>query len=102
MSRATVPFVLNRVPGVSISEPTRQRVPAAASELDYRVIAAGRSVRRQRTGTIGLIVRRPPGRLAADAFLAPVIEGIASVIGPARLRLLFEPLDPLDPERPLR
>jgi DNA-binding LacI/PurR family transcriptional regulator len=98
VSRATVSLVLNRVPGASISEPTRRRVLAAASELDYHVNAAGRSLRRQRTGTIGLIVRRPPGRLAADAFLPPVIEGITSVIGPAGLRLLLEPLDP---ERPV-
>jgi DNA-binding LacI/PurR family transcriptional regulator len=98
VSRATVSLVLNRVPGASISEPTRQRVLAAASELDYHINAAGRSLRRQRTGTIGLIVRRPPGRLVADAFLPPVIEGITSVTAPAGLRLLLEPLDP---ERPV-
>lgn len=97
VSRATVSLVLNRVSGASISEPTRQRVLAAATELDYHINAAGRSLRRQRTDTIGLIVRQPPGRLSADAFLPPVIEGITSVTSPAGLRLLIEPLDPTRP-----
>jgi LacI family transcriptional regulator len=92
-----VSLVLNKVPGASISEPTRQRVLQAANQLDYHINAAGRSLRRQRTGTIGLIVRQPPGRLSADAFLPPVIEGITSVTGPAGLRLLIEPLDPSRP-----
>ena len=97
VSRATVSLVLNQVAGATISEPTRQRVLEAASQLDYHINAAGRSLRRQRTGTIGLIVRQPPGRLSADAFLPPVIEGITSVTGPAGLRLLIEPLDPARP-----
>jgi LacI family transcriptional regulator len=99
VSRATVSLVLNRVEGATISESTRQRVLEAASQLDYHINAAGRSLRRQQTGTIGLIVRQPPGRLSADAFLPPVIEGITSVLGRAGFRLLIEPLDP---ERPVR
>jgi LacI family transcriptional regulator, galactose operon repressor len=97
VSRATVSLVLNQVPGATISEPTRQRVLEAAAQLDYHINAAGRSLRRQRTGMIGLVVRQPPGRLSADAFLPPVIEGITSVTGPAGLRLLIEPLDPARP-----
>lgn len=97
VSRTTVSLVLNRVPGATISESTRQRVFEAASQLDYHINAAGRSLRRQRTGTIGLIVRQPPDRLSADAFLPPVIEGITSVTGPAGLRLLIETLDPARP-----
>jgi DNA-binding LacI/PurR family transcriptional regulator len=97
VSRTTVSLVLNQVAGATISEPTRQRVLEAAATLDYHINAAGRSLRRQRTGTIGLIVRQPPGRLSADAFLPPVIEGITSVTGPAGLRLLIEPLDPARP-----
>jgi DNA-binding LacI/PurR family transcriptional regulator len=97
VSRATVSLVLNQVPGATISEPTRQRVLEAARELDYHINAVGRSLRRQRTGVIGLIVRQPPGGLSADAFLPPIIEGITSVGGPAGLRLLIEPLGPTRP-----
>lgn len=97
VSRATVSLVLNRVPGATISESTRLRVLDAARELDYHINASARSLRRQRTDTIGFIVRQPPGRLSADAFLPPVIEGIASVLAPAGLRLLIEPLDPTGP-----
>jgi LacI family transcriptional regulator len=88
-----------RSKGATISESTRQRVLAAAHQLDYHINAAGRSLSRKRTGTIGLIVRRPLGRLSADAFLPPLIEGITSLIGPDGLRLLIEPLDIEQPVR---
>lgn len=96
VSRATVSLVLNRKPGATISESTRTRVLEAARKLDYHINAAGRSLRSQRTGTIGLIVRRPHG-LSSDAFLPRVLEGIGSVLGPAGRRLLIEPLDPDHP-----
>ena len=97
VSRATVSIVLNNKSGTRVSETTRRRVLEAASELDYHVNAAARSLRRQRTGTIGLIVRQSYGRLSADAFLGPVIEGITSITGPSGSRLLIEPLDPSRP-----
>jgi LacI family transcriptional regulator len=91
-----VSLVLNRVPGATIRESTRERVLEAARKLDYHINAAGRSLRSQRTGIIGLIVRRPHG-LSSDAFLPRVLDGIGSVIGPAGMRLLIEPLDPDHP-----
>jgi LacI family transcriptional regulator len=96
VSRATVSLVLNQVPGATIRPTTRDRVLEAARKLDYHINAAGRSLSRQRTGIIGLIVRRPHG-LSSDAFLPRVLEGIGSVIGPAGVRLLLEPLDPDHP-----
>jgi LacI family transcriptional regulator len=96
VSRATVSLVLNRKPGATISDSTRARVFDAARMLDYHINAAGRSLRRKRTGIIGLVVRRPHG-LSSDAFLPRVLEGIGSVIAPAGLRLLLEPLDPDHP-----
>ena len=43
VSRTTVSFVLNEVPGVSISESTRKRVKDAARALKYFPNAAGRT-----------------------------------------------------------
>ncbi|QKW10341.1 LacI family DNA-binding transcriptional regulator [Streptomyces sp. NA04227] len=45
VSRATVSYVLNNVPAVRISEPTRRRVREAARELGYVPHAAARSLR---------------------------------------------------------
>ncbi|MEE1754554.1 LacI family DNA-binding transcriptional regulator [Streptomyces sp. SP18CS02] len=49
VSRATVSYVLNDIPAVRISEPTRLRVRQAAEELAYVPHAAARSLRAGRT-----------------------------------------------------
>ncbi len=49
VSRATVSYVLNNATAMRISEPTRQRVRAAAEELGYVPHAAARSLRAGRS-----------------------------------------------------
>jgi LacI family transcriptional regulator len=93
-----VSLVLNYDSGISISEATRQRVLEAARELDYRPNAAGRSLRRQRTGLAGLMLRRTPRQENANAFLSPVMDGITSVLGPAGFQLLVEAVDETRPD----
>ena len=69
VSRTTVSFVLNDVPGVKISEETRQRVLRAARELNYYPTAAARSLASGKTHRIGLILGEGQEHLGADAFL---------------------------------
>ncbi|PIV26441.1 MAG: LacI family transcriptional regulator, partial [Anaerolineae bacterium CG03_land_8_20_14_0_80_58_20] len=56
VSRTTVSFVLNNVPGVSISQATRQKVLKAAQTLNYHPNIAGRKLVSGKSNTIGLIL----------------------------------------------
>jgi len=80
VSRTTVSFVLNDVPGVKISEETRQRVLEAARDLDYYPTAAARSLASGRTQRIGLILGEAHDRLAADAFLPVFLQGVTASV----------------------
>jgi DNA-binding LacI/PurR family transcriptional regulator len=80
VSRTTVSFVLNNVPGVKISEETRQRVLDAARELNYYPTAAARSLASGKTRRIGLVLGEGQKRLPADAFLPTFLQGITASI----------------------
>jgi LacI family transcriptional regulator len=80
VSRTTVSFVLNNVPGVKISEETRQRVLKAARELNYYPTAAARSLASGKTHRIGLILGEGQKRLSADAFLPTFLQGITASV----------------------
>ncbi|MCZ7574015.1 MAG: LacI family transcriptional regulator [Ardenticatenaceae bacterium] len=92
VSRTTVSFVLNNTPNVKISEETRQRVLAAARELDYHPDAAARSLASRRTGNIGLVLRQSPAQVFADAFLPTVLRGLSAVLDNSGYRILLQPL----------
>jgi LacI family transcriptional regulator len=78
VSRTTVSFVLNDVPGVKISQETRRRVIEAARELDYYPTAAARSLASGKTHRVGLILGEGQDRLGADAFLPAFLQGITA------------------------
>lgn len=80
VSRTTVSFVLNNVPGVKISEETRQRVLEAARRLDYYPTAAARSLASGRTRRIGLVLGEGQKRLSADAFLPTFLQGVTASV----------------------
>lgn len=80
VSRTTVSFVLNNVPGVKITEETRRRVLDAARELNYYPTAAARSLASGKTNRIGLILGEGHDRLAADAFLPTFLQGVTASI----------------------
>lgn len=80
VSRTTVSFVLNDVPGVKISEETRQRVLQAARELNYYPTAAARSLASGKTRRIGLIIGESKERLAADVFLPSFLQGVTTSV----------------------
>lgn len=68
VSQTTVSFVLNHDKRAAISEETRQRVWAAAQELDYVPSTVARSLVTGQTCTIGLVVTT-----SADLFFAEII-----------------------------
>jgi DNA-binding LacI/PurR family transcriptional regulator len=80
VSRTTVSFVLNDVPGVKISQETRQRVLEAARELNYYPTAAARSLASGKTHRIGLILGEGQKRLSADAFLPSFLQGVTASV----------------------
>lgn len=72
LSAGTVSAVLNDAPSAKhIPKPTRERIIAAARKLDYRPNFFARSLRKQRTFTIGVIAHE-----IGDGYGSTVIAGI--------------------------
>lgn len=93
-SRTTVSFVLNDVPGINISPETRQRVLAIARELNYIPDSTAQSLARGTSQAIALVLRQSSHQVISDAFLAPVVQGVASAVKDFGYHVLIEPLDP--------
>ncbi|MDH7475733.1 MAG: LacI family DNA-binding transcriptional regulator [Anaerolineae bacterium] len=93
VSRTTVSFVLNNVPGMKISQETRQRVLEAARQLNYYPASAARSLARGRTNFIGLVLCQSPTSIFADAFLPEVIRGLGEVAQEHGFRILLESVE---------
>lgn len=72
LSPATVSLVLNDSPGAgAIPQETKERVFAAARELDYRPNYLARSLRRQRSFSVGVLVPE-----ISEGYAAGVMGGI--------------------------
>jgi DNA-binding LacI/PurR family transcriptional regulator len=71
LNPATVSVVLNDVPGRNIPQATRDRIKAAAKELNYQPSLLARSLRNRRTLTIGILVPE-----LGDGYHTQVISGI--------------------------
>jgi LacI family transcriptional regulator len=90
VSRTTVSFVLNDVPNVQIPEDTRQRVWEAARQLGYYPDASARSLARQRSGNIGVLLCRSADRVFGDVFLMEVLLGIHDTIHSRGYHILLD------------
>ena len=71
LNPATVSVVLNDVPGRSIPQVTRDRIKAAAKQMNYEPSLLARSFRNQRTLTIGILVPE-----LGDGYHTEVMSGI--------------------------
>jgi len=71
LNPATVSVVLNEVPGRTIPQATRDRIKAAAKELNYRPSLLARSLRNRRTLSIGILVPE-----LGDGYHTQVMSGI--------------------------
>ena len=96
VSRTTVSFVLNNVPGVSISQATRNRVLRAARTLNYFPNAAGRKLVSGKSNTLGLVLSQSPEQVFADAFLPRVILGVEQAAMQQGYNVLLKPVSPED------
>lgn len=76
VSRTTVSFVLNNVPGVSISAATRKKVIEAARSLKYHPNASGRKLSSGKSKMIGLVLLQRAEQVYNDALLLQVLMGI--------------------------
>jgi LacI family transcriptional regulator len=94
VSRTTVSFVLNSIPGMRISEETRQRVLEAARQLNYHPDATARRMVSGRTNVIGLVLRQSPEQAFADQFLPQVLGGLGQAATALGYRILLEPIPP--------
>ncbi len=90
VSRTTVSFVLNDVKEGNISEETRQRVLAAAKELNYVPNAAAQALAGQRTRIIGLVFSGRFQHLPTHFFLLQLMDGLLKVVQKNGLRLLVD------------
>lgn len=72
---ATVSVVLNDVPGRSIPQSTRDRIKAAAHELNYQPNLLARSLRSRETKTIGILVPE-----LGDGYHTQVMSGIGDCL----------------------
>jgi DNA-binding LacI/PurR family transcriptional regulator len=76
LSAGTVSGVLNNSPSAAhIPQHTRERIHAAARELNYRPNLLARSLRKQRTFTLGIIAND-----LGDAYASMVISGIEKFV----------------------
>lgn len=71
LNPATVSVVLNDVPGRTIPQITRDRIKAAAREMNYQPNLLARSLRNRRTLTIGILVPE-----LGDGYHTRVMSGI--------------------------
>lgn len=94
VSRTTVSLVLNKVPGVQITEETRQRVIAAAHQLGYVPDAAARALVSRRAQIIGLVLIRRHQHFTSDAFLTQTLDGMLETVHKHGMRLLIDIIEP--------
>ena len=94
VSRTTVSFVLNGVSGMRISDDTRQRVLAAARQLDYHPDASARRMVTGRTHTLGFVLRQSPEQVFSDQFLPQVLNGLSHAAARRGYHILIEPIPP--------
>ncbi|WP_326695088.1 LacI family DNA-binding transcriptional regulator [Streptomyces sp. NBC_01766] len=87
VSTAAVSKVFNNTG--RISEPTRRRILDAAERLGWSPSASASALRRSRTRTVAMVVRRPTDVLGADPFFSELITGLESELSPRGYGLLL-------------
>src|SRR5688572_24075569 len=83
-SRTTVSYVLNGREDVAIPEATREKIVSAAAELGYRPNGVARSLVRNRTETVGVLLSS-----LESSFKALIVNGIEAEFSRRGYRLLL-------------
>jgi DNA-binding LacI/PurR family transcriptional regulator len=87
VSKSTVSRVINGSPAVSPA--ARDAVQETIARTGYRPNRAARSLVTRRTGSIGLIVSEPEGRVFSDPFFASVVRGVTDVVSRRDIQLVL-------------
>jgi len=87
VSRATVSRVVNGSPRVAPD--IRRAVEEAVAALGYTPNRAARSLVTGRTGSIGVVIAEPTGRLFSDPFFPRLLRGISGVLAGRDLQLVL-------------
>jgi DNA-binding LacI/PurR family transcriptional regulator len=95
VSRTTVSFILNDVPGVKFPKETKERVLQAAEDLGYVPDAAARTLAGGKTYTVGLVLRQTE-HLKVDSFISQAIYGLNEVCNRHGFRILIESADDIN------
>ncbi|MGN5732860.1 LacI family DNA-binding transcriptional regulator [Arthrobacter psychrochitiniphilus] len=92
ISKASVSYALNGQPGVS--ESTRARVLALASELGWYPSSSARALSHSRTDSVGIVLFRDPEQIGAEPFYMSILAGIEGILGTHEMNLLLRMVDP--------
>jgi DNA-binding LacI/PurR family transcriptional regulator len=95
VSRTTVSFILNDVPGVKFPQETKDRVWQAVEELGYVPDAAARTLASGKTYTVGLVLGQTE-HLKVDSFISQAIYGLNEVCNRHGFRILIESADEMN------
>jgi DNA-binding LacI/PurR family transcriptional regulator len=87
VSRATVSRVVNGSP--KVSPEVRRDVEAAIERLGYVPNRAARSLVTRRSGSFGLVITEPTGRLFSDPFFPRLLRGISAELTARDLQLIL-------------
>lgn len=93
VSPTTVSFVLNDVPGSTISEETKERVRQVAKDLGYVPHVGARALARGRSNNIGLVLIQPHFQVFTDPYVPNILTGMSEITHVNGLRILVEPID---------
>ena len=92
VSGATVSYVLNNVPGVSLRESTRQAVLKAADKLGYRPSLAGRALQNGKFQQLGVLA--PHGDTLFTPYHEGLLRGVWRAASQARCRVVLDTVGP--------
>jgi DNA-binding LacI/PurR family transcriptional regulator len=92
VSRTTVSFILNDVPGVKFPQETKERVFNAAEELGYVRDEAARTLASGKTYTVGLVLGQTQ-HLKFDSFISQAMYGLNEICNRQGFRILIESSD---------
>jgi DNA-binding LacI/PurR family transcriptional regulator len=91
-----VSFVLNDRPGVAPA--TKDRILAAARDLDWRPSHAARSLAKERSYAMGLVLARPAELLGADPFFPAFVAGVEAELSARNASLVLQVVPSVDAE----
>lgn len=87
VSKSTVSRVINGSPAVSPK--ASAAVHAVIARTGYRPNRAARSLVTRRTGSIGLVVSEPEGRVFSDPFFASMVHGVTDIVRERDIQLVL-------------